>query len=73
MRVEAMVFEELHPEKKKKNEKRISSMSRYGRQGSEERKYYQPYFTKGDLMHNVFPCYLTFFWNCSASQEESGQ
>lgn len=24
-------------------------------------------------MHNVFPCYLSLFSNCSASQEEFGQ
>lgn len=48
-------------------------MSRYGRQGNEEREHYQPDFTKGALMHNVFPCNSTFFWNCCGSQEELGQ
>lgn len=72
MRVETMVFKKLHPEKKKKR-KRISSMSRYGRQRREERKHYQPYFTKVALMHNVFPCYLTFFLELQCIQEELGQ
>lgn len=47
-------------------------MCRYRRQGSEKESIISLTLQR-KLLCNLFPCYLTSIWNCSASQEKLGQ